>query len=98
VEAPVSPPLPVPAKNGAAILSLVLGITALLLLVGSFGFAFPLTLPLAVTAWGLGREARRSGVQAARGAAVAGEALGIAGTAIGVLLLGGCATLLAGGF
>jgi hypothetical protein len=76
--------------------SLVLGILALCLLVVSFGLLFLVTLPLSVTAWALGRQARRSGAPGSRGAAAAGEALGVAGTLIGVLLFAGCAALLSG--
>ena len=80
-----SPPVPQrPAKPASGALSLVLAITALCLLFMSFGLLFFFTLPLAITAWALGRGARRSG---ARGAAVAGEALGIAGTLLSALPL-----------
>ncbi|MGH2713447.1 MAG: DUF1707 SHOCT-like domain-containing protein [Thermoleophilaceae bacterium] len=96
VEAPPVPPAPAapPARNGSATVSLVLGILAVSLLFLSFGLLFLLTLPLSVTAWALGREARRSGAQNGRGAAVAGEALGIAGTLLSLLLFAGCAALL----
>jgi Domain of unknown function (DUF1707) len=92
-----APPAP-PAKSRSAIVSLMLGIIGLTLLFLSFGLLFAVTLPLSVTAWALGREARRSGAQAGRGAAVAGEALGIAGTVLSLVLFGGCAMLLSGGF
>ncbi|MGH2745469.1 MAG: DUF1707 SHOCT-like domain-containing protein [Thermoleophilaceae bacterium] len=96
VEAPPVPPAPAapPARNGSATVSLVLGILAVSLLFLSFGLLFLLTLPLSVTAWALGREARRSGAQNGRGAAVAGEALGIAGTLLSLLIFAGCAALL----
>jgi hypothetical protein len=77
-------------KSGTAVVSLVLGIAALCLLVMSFGLLFLVTLPMSVTAWALGREARRSGAPKGR----AGEAIGIAGSAIGLLLFAGCAALL----
>jgi hypothetical protein len=80
VEAPPVPRMPRRSRSGVT--SLVLAIAALCLLFMSFGLLFFLTLPLAITAWALGREARRSG---ARGPAVAGEVLGIAGTLLSVL-------------
>jgi hypothetical protein len=90
---PVDGPAPAaPMKSGSAAASLVLGILALCLLVVSFGLLFLLTLPLSVTAWALGREARRSGAPNGR----AGEAIGIAGTVAGLLLFAGCAALLSG--
>jgi hypothetical protein len=94
---PVDAPPPArPAKSASAVASLVLGIMGLCLLVVSFGLLFLITLPLSVTAWALGREARRAGTSGGRGAAAAGEALGIAGTVVGVLLFAGCAALLSG--
>jgi hypothetical protein len=92
------PPVPLPKKNRSAIASLILGILAVSLRVVSFGLLFVVTLPLGVTAWALGREARRSGLPGNRGAAVAGEALGIAGTLLSLLMFAGCAALLSGGF
>jgi hypothetical protein len=78
-----APPVPrVPPRSPSGIASLVLAIAALCLLFMSFGLLFFLTLPMAVTAWALGRGARRSG---ARGPAVAGEALGVAGTLLSAL-------------
>jgi hypothetical protein len=90
---PVDAPAPAPpAKGASAVLSIVLGVLGLCLLVMSFGLLFIVTLPLSVTAWALGREARRSGAPNGR----AGEVLGIAGTALGLLLFAGCAALLSG--
>jgi hypothetical protein len=90
---PVDGPAPAPrVKSGTAAASLVLGIAALCLLVMSFGLLFLITLPMSVTAWALGREARRSGAPKGR----AGAAIGIAGTAAGLLLFAGCAALLSG--
>jgi hypothetical protein len=60
----------------------------------SFGLFFMLTLPLAVTAWALGREARRSDHPRSQGMARTGEVLGIAGTALSALMLAGCAALI----
>jgi Domain of unknown function (DUF1707) len=94
---PVEGPLPAapPARSATAGVSLALGILALCLLLVSFGLLFIVTLPLSVTAWALGREARRSGAANA-GTAKAGEWLGISGTVIGALLLTGCAALIWG--
>jgi hypothetical protein len=83
VETPPVPPAPAKSSSGAA--SLVLGIAAVCLLFLSFGLLFFLTLPLAITAWALGREARRSAPTGRRGAATAGEALGIAATLLSLL-------------
>ena len=91
---PSPPAAPVrPAKSRSGNASLVLGIVALCLFFFSFGFLFILTLPLAITAWALGREARRSGVPGGRGTAAAGEALGIAGTLLSLLPIAGIAAL-----
>jgi hypothetical protein len=87
VEAPPPPPK---VKAASAVVSLVLGILSICLLLVSFGLLFIITLPLSVTAWALGREARRSG------AAPAGEVLGIVGTVLSVLVFAGCAALLSG--
>lgn len=81
-----------PASSGNAVASLVLGLLALCFLLFTLGFAFPIALPLAVTAWALGRDARRSGTKA-RGTAVAGEVAGVVGTTLCVLFLVGCAVL-----
>jgi hypothetical protein len=81
VEAPPAPR----GKSRSGGPALALGITAICLLFFSFGLLFFVTLPLAIAAWSLGRDARRSGVPGARGAAVAGEALGIAGTLLSLI-------------
>jgi hypothetical protein len=83
VETSPVPPAPVKSRSGTA--SLVLGIAAVCLLFLSFGLLFFLTLPLAITAWALGREARRSSPPGPRGRAAAGEALGIAATLLSLL-------------
>ncbi len=88
--APPAPAAP-PARSRSGTPSLVLGIVALCLFFFSFGLLFFVTLPMAITAWALGRSARRSG---ARGAAVAGEALGIAGTLLSLMPLLGVLALL----
>jgi Domain of unknown function (DUF1707) len=82
--------------GGSAVASLVTGSLSIFLLMISFGLFFLLTLPLAVTAWALGREARRSSHPSSRGIARTGEVLGIVGTALTLLLLAGCAALLTG--
>jgi hypothetical protein len=91
-----SPPVVPPARSASGVASLVLGILSLCLLFMSLGLLFLVTLPLSVTAWALGRGARRSGPPSGRGTAVAGEALGIAGTVLSALLFAGCAALLSG--
>jgi Domain of unknown function (DUF1707) len=91
VEAPPAPP---PAKTGSAVVSLVLGILSLCMLFLSLGLLFLLTLPMSVTAWALGRSARRSGAPSGRGTARAGEVLGMVGTVLSGLLFAGCAALL----
>jgi hypothetical protein len=80
-----------PAQSRSGTAPLVLGIVAICLLFFSFGLLFFLTLPMSITAWALGRAARRSG---ARGAAVAGEALGIAGTLLSLIPFAAIAALL----
>jgi hypothetical protein len=96
---PVDGPPVVPAERrgggGSAATALVLGLLGLFLLVGSFGLAWPLALPLFVTAWALGRDARRSGTPRVAGAARAGELLGVVGTLMCLVLLAGCAAVLA---
>jgi Domain of unknown function (DUF1707) len=84
VEAPPAAPR-APAKGRSGTASLVLGIAAICLLFMSFGLLFFLTLPLAVTAWALGREARRSAPPGRQGKAKAGEALGIAATLLSLM-------------
>jgi hypothetical protein len=78
-----SPPLPPKARSGT--LPLVLGIVAVCMLFVSFGLLFFVTLPIAITAWALGREARRSSPPGQDRAARAGEALGIAATLMSVM-------------
>ena len=71
----------------------VLAILAICLLFMSLGILFLITLPLAVTAWSLGREARRSGAGAGRRMAIAGERIGIAATLLSLLPLAAWATM-----
>ena len=70
----------------------MLGLFVLLI---SFGLLFPIALPLSVTAWALGREARRSRASSAPGVATAGEVIGITGTVLSVIWVAGCAAVLA---
>jgi Domain of unknown function (DUF1707) len=83
VESPPAPPAR--PKRGSGTASLVLGIAAICLLFLSFGLLFFLTLPMGITAWALGREARRSAPPGLRGKAAAGEALGIAVTLLSLM-------------
>jgi Domain of unknown function (DUF1707) len=85
VEAPPAPQAPPKSRSGTA--PLVLGIAAICLLFVSFGLLFFVTLPLAITAWALGREARRSAPPGRGGAARAGEVLGIVGTLLSLMPL-----------
>jgi hypothetical protein len=91
---PVEAPPAVRRRSaGLAVWSLVVGILGLFVLLMSFGLLFPIALPLSVTAWALGREARRSGTCSAPGVATAGEVIGITGTTLSVIWLAGCAAL-----
>jgi hypothetical protein len=91
VEAPPVPQAPSGSRSGA--LPLALGIAAICLLFVSFGLLFFVTLPLAITAWALGREARRSAPPGRGGTARAAEALGIAGTLLSLMPFTGIALL-----
>jgi cbb3-type cytochrome oxidase subunit 3 len=85
---PVEAPPAAPARHAGSrsgTASFVLGICAVSLFFLSFGLLFFFTLPLAVIAWALGRDARRSAPPDRRGRAVAGEALGIAGTLLSLM-------------
>jgi hypothetical protein len=92
-----TPPAPVQTGRGrgTALASLIVAITALGLLLVTFGLGAPLALPLFATAWGLGREARRTGPPDVRGKALAGELIGASGTIVCLLLLASCAALVA---
>jgi hypothetical protein len=95
VEPPPAPPAPAaPAKSRSGGASLALGITAICLLFLSFGLLFFVTLPLAIAAWAMGREARRSAPPGARNTAAAGEAIGIAATLLSLLPFAALAGLL----
>jgi hypothetical protein len=92
-----APPVPVQAppggKSHSGTASLVLGIAAICLFFMSFGLLFFLTLPLAVIAWALGRDARRSAPPDRGRRAKAGEALGIAGTLLSLMPFAGIVLL-----
>jgi hypothetical protein len=92
VEAPPVPPAPPRTRSGG--LALALAIAALCVLFFTFGLLFFVSLPLAVIAWALGREARRSAPPGRRGTAAAGEALGIAGTLLSLMPFTGIVALL----
>lgn len=92
VDAPPVPQPPPKSRSGTA--PLVLGVAAICLLFVSFGLLFFLTLPLAITAWALGRGARRSAPPGRDRAAKAGEALGIAGTLLSAMPFVGVLALL----
>ncbi len=84
---PVEQPRTLGRSSGAA--ALILSGIACCIMLLSFGFGFPLALPLFIAGWAAGREARRSSPGGASGAAAIGEALGIIGTI-------GCLAIVAG--
>ena len=93
-------PAPIVARvrsSATAVPALVLGVVALCLFVMSFGLLFFITLPISVTAWALGRDARREIASGRRsgplGAARAGEVMGLIGTGLSALLMAGCAAI-----
>jgi hypothetical protein len=92
---PPPPPRPFAAKpsNAGATASCVLGITSLLGVLCTIGLLSWLTLPMSITAWALGRRARRRGKPATRGLAMAGEVTGIIGSVISLLALTVWATI-----
>ncbi|HEX2414189.1 MAG TPA: DUF1707 domain-containing protein [Thermoleophilaceae bacterium] len=91
-----SPPIPPAVRSegsGTAVGAFVLGLIGLFVLFGSFGLLFLISLPISVSAWGLGRSARRSGTSAP-GLARAGEVTGVVGTLPALLITAGCAAIL----
>jgi Domain of unknown function (DUF4190) len=81
-----------PAGNGAAVASLVLGVTGLLLFFfAGFGLLFVLNLPCSIMAWIFGVQAKRKldrgETTERRGMAQAGLALGVVGTIVGGLAI-----------
>jgi hypothetical protein len=81
---------------GSAAASVVLSLLGLALLCFTLGLASPVALPLSVTGWSLGREARRKGAESVRAAAITGEVIGVIGTVMAAVLMAGCAALVAG--
>lgn len=81
--------------GGSASAALVVGLVALCMMVFTLGLAFPVALPVGLTAWILGRDARRSGPHRVRGIARAGEAIGIVTSVWAALMLAGCAVIVA---
>jgi Domain of unknown function (DUF1707) len=79
--------------GGTAAAALTVGIAGLCVMVFTLGLLFPLGLPLGITAWALGRDARRNGATRARGIARAGEVMGIIVSLWAALMLAGCAAL-----
>jgi hypothetical protein len=80
--------------GGSAATALAIGLVALCLMVFTVGLAFPLALPVGLTAWIVGRDARRNGPCRVRGIARAGEATGIIASVWATLMLAGCVALL----
>ena len=88
---PVEPaPAAARSRAGSAVCSLVLGLIGLSLVP-----LFLISLPLSISAWALGRGARRSGSCSVPGVAIAGEVLGITGAGLSLLMLAACAAILA---
>ncbi len=78
------------ASSATAVCSLVVGLVGLMLTP-----LFLLSLPISISAWALGRNARRSGSCSVPGVAIAGEVLGITGAGLSLMMLAACAALLA---
>jgi hypothetical protein len=90
-----NPPVARVTGSGTATAALITGIAGLCLMAFTLGLLFPLGLPVGVTAWGLGRDARRNGPRRSRGMAIAGESMGVIVSLWATLMLAGCAALLA---
>ena len=88
------PPVARRSGSGTAAAAFVIGIAGLCLMAFTLGLLFPLGLPLGITAWALGRDARRNGAARSRGIARAGEVMGIVLALWSVLMLAGCAALI----
>jgi hypothetical protein len=86
---------PAPRRHSGAP-GLILSSIGWCVMLFTLGFGSPLALPLFVAGWVAGREARRSAPGGGSGAGAAGEALGITGALVCVLLIGGCAAIVAG--
>ena len=78
-------------SSGTAAAALVMGLAGLCVMVFTLGLLFPLGLPLGISAWALGRDARRNGALRSRGIARAGEITGIVVSLWATLMLAGCA-------
>ena len=97
------PSVPGPPGNDAAVAAFILGISALSILVFTFGFLFVISLPCAVVAIFLGRSGKRKydrgDTPKHRGLAQAGFVMGIVGTVLTLLAAAGwIALFLSGGF
>jgi hypothetical protein len=88
-----APPVKREGGIGTAVTALVVGVTGLCLMVFTLGLLFPLGLPAGISAWALGRDARRNGPARGRGIARAGEVTGILVSLWAALMLAGCAAL-----
>jgi hypothetical protein len=92
---PVDGSAPVRRQSSAtAAAALAIGIAGVCVMVFTLGLLFPLGLPLGVSAWALGRDARRNGAPRAHGIARAGEVMGIVVSIWATLMLAGCAALI----
>jgi hypothetical protein len=81
-------------SGGSASAALAVGLVALCLMVFTLGLAFPLALPVGMTAWIMGRDARRNGPRRVRSIALAAEATGVIASVWAALMVAGCAALL----
>jgi hypothetical protein len=81
-------------SSGTAVAALMVGIAGLCVMAFTLGLLFPLGLPLGISAWALGRDARRNGPVRGRGIARAGEVMGIVVSLWAALMLAGCAALI----
>ncbi len=79
--------IPTTTSSGHAIASMVLGIVALVMCPGSWGFLSLPCGPLAILFWYLAQRQLREGTAspASKGMATAGLVMGIIGTALGVI-------------
>lgn len=89
------PPSERESGGGTATAALTVGLLGLCTMLFTLGLLFPLGLPIGLTAWVLGRDARRNGPARLRGVAVTGESMGIVVSVWSALMFAGCAALLA---
>ena len=80
--------------GGSASAALAVGLVALCLMMFTLGLAFPLALPVGMTAWIMGRDARRNGPRRVRSIALAAEATGAIASVWAALMVAGCTALL----